>query len=121
MKKITHYTDIKSYLTKDGSIIRELMHPNQHNNKNQSLAEATIPAGVKTRLHQHHKSEELYHITQGKGVMTLNEQYFEVNTGDTICIPPGSAHCIENISEQELKILCCCSPAYQHNDTEILI
>ena len=120
MKNITHYTDIKSYTTKDGSIIRELMHPDQNNNKNQSLAEATIPVGVKTLLHQHHKSEELYHITQGKGLMTLNDKQFEVNVGDTICITPNSAHCIENTGNQELKILCCCSPAYQHNDTSLL-
>lgn len=121
MKQHTRYQDIKPFITKDGSIIRELLHPNQQQNNNQSLAEAIIPVNTKTFLHKHYKSEELYHVTQGKGLMTLNEQQFEVNTGDTICIAPGSAHCIENTGDVELKILCCCSPAYQHNDTELLI
>ena len=112
MKNYTRYTDIDAYQTKDGSIIRELTHPNQQGSKNQSLAEAIIPVDTKTLLHKHHKSEELYHITQGNGLMTLDEQQFEVSAGDTVCIPPGTKHCIENIDKEELKILCCCSPAY---------
>ena len=120
MKQHTQYCDIEAYTTKDDSLIRELMHPNQQGNKNQSLAEAIIPVGIKTLLHKHHKSEELYHITQGKGLMTLDKQQFEVNMGDTVCITPGLEHCIENIGEQELKILCCCSPAYQHDDTILI-
>ncbi|MGD8483489.1 MAG: cupin domain-containing protein [Thioalkalispiraceae bacterium] len=121
MKQHTHYPDIKNYITKDGSIIRELMHPAQHGNKNQSLAEAVVPAGIKTLLHRHARSEELYHVTQGKGMITLNDEQFEVTVGDTVCISPGDAHCIENTGEQDLKILCCCSPAYQHDDTELLV
>lgn len=121
VKNRTHYTSIEPYTTKDGSIIRELIHPNQNGNYNQSLAEAFVPVGIKTLLHKHHESEELYHITQGNGLMTLDEQQFKVGMGDTVCIPPGTAHCIENIGENELKILCCCSPAYQHDDTELLV
>lgn len=37
----THSADIPAYLTKVGSEIRELMHPAQHGNRNQGLAEAT--------------------------------------------------------------------------------
>ncbi|MGW8223534.1 MAG: cupin domain-containing protein, partial [Syntrophobacteria bacterium] len=36
------YNEIHPYVTKDGAIIRELMHPEVHGNSNQSLAEATI-------------------------------------------------------------------------------
>lgn len=121
MKHHTRYQDIKAFITKDGSIIRELLHPDQQGNQNQSLAEATVPVNSKTHLHKHHETEELYHITQGKGLMTLNQANFEVVAGDTVCITPGTAHCIENIGREDLKILCCCSPAYQHDDTELLI
>ena len=34
----TTYNNIKSYITKDGSEIRELMHPDVHGNIRQSLA-----------------------------------------------------------------------------------
>lgn len=111
------YHQVDSYVTKDGSSIKELMHPDQHGVKNQSLAEATVPQGVKTRLHYHKETEELYHIVEGEGVMTLGNRTFGVNVGDTICIPPGTLHCIENTGGQALRILCCCAPAYSHEDT----
>lgn len=101
------------------------MHPEKEADrqlgvKNQSLAQATVPFGIKTKLHRHHVSEELYHITAGKGLMTLADEQFDVEEGDTVCIPPGTAHCILNTGDSDLKILCCCSPAYRHEDTEIL-
>lgn len=116
----THYQQIENYITKDGSTIRELMHPKVHANSNQSLAEATVPAGIQTELHLHKKSEEIYHITQGEGVMSLGENQFQVSVGDTICIPPNTPHQISNTGNNDLVILCACSPAYSHEDTVIL-
>jgi mannose-6-phosphate isomerase-like protein (cupin superfamily) len=116
----TTYSAISAYRTIDGSEIRELMHPDQHGNLKQSLAEATVHPGQETLLHKHLRTEELYHITSGRGLMTLGEQRFEVSTGDTICIPPGMPHCIANTGAEPLHILCCCSPAYSHEDTVLL-
>lgn len=120
MTNITHYDNLPAYTTKDGSSIRELMHPDQHGSKQQSLAEATVPSGNETLLHQHRNSEELYHITQGRGLMTLGDETLEVRQGDTICIPPLTPHKIKNMGTTDLKILCCCSPAYAHEDTFLL-
>lgn len=119
-KHLTHYKEIEPYITKDGSVIRELMHPGSHAAVKQSLAEARLEPGRKTLLHLHGQTEELYYITEGRGLMTLGERQFEVGQGDTVCIPPGTAHCIENIGAEELALLCCCSPAYSHEDTELL-
>lgn len=116
----TGISESTPYTTADGSTIRELMHPAQHGNQNQSLAEAIIAVGSTTRLHKHHRSEELYHVTQGRGEMTLAEKTFPVAAGDTVCILPGTAHQIRNIGEVDLKILCCCSPPYSHADTELI-
>jgi mannose-6-phosphate isomerase-like protein (cupin superfamily) len=117
---LTHYDEISPFITRDESIIRELMHPERHGSRQQSLAEARLPVRSKTLLHRHHRAEELYYITAGRGLMTLGEEKFEVKPGDTICISPGEAHCLENIGEEELVLLCCCAPAYSHDDTEIL-
>jgi mannose-6-phosphate isomerase-like protein (cupin superfamily) len=111
---------ISAYITKDGSSIKELMHPLKHGNANQSFAEATVFPGEKTQLHRHHKTEELYHITQGDGLMLLGDSTFKVSVGDTVLITPESPHSIQNISDEPLKILCCCSPPYSHEDTELL-
>jgi len=119
----TSYASVKPYLTKDGSQIRELMHPSTHRewgNRLQSVAEAMIQPGAKTTLHRHRLTEEIYHVTQGAGRMTLGERQFDVATGDTVCIAPGTAHCVECTGEVALKILCTCAPAYAHDDTELL-
>jgi mannose-6-phosphate isomerase-like protein (cupin superfamily) len=116
----SRYDDNPSYTTKDGSLIRELMHPAQHGNKNQSLAEAIVKPGQVTALHRHRVSEELYYITQGEGLMTLGDSEFPVHVTDTVCIPPNTAHRIRNTGQTDLHILCCCSPAYAHDDTELL-
>lgn len=117
---LTHYTDIEAYTTRDGSTIRELLHPALHGNANQSLAEATVPCGSVTLLHRHRLTEELYHITAGEGRMRLGDEQFTVSVGDTVLIPPGTPHAIENCGARELRLLCCCAPPYSHDDTELL-
>jgi mannose-6-phosphate isomerase-like protein (cupin superfamily) len=116
----TTYLDVEPYVTKDGSEIRELMHPTVHGNRAQSLAEARVPPGAATLLHRHRVTEELYHVTAGVGLMTLGDANFELRAGETVAIPPGTPHCIRNVGDGPLRILCCCSPAYADEDTELL-
>lgn len=116
----SRYAAVSAFTTKDGSEIRELMHPSTHGNNAQSFAEAIIASGAATCLHRHHLSEEIYHITIGRGLMTLGEKIFEIVPGDTVCIPPGTPHRIENTGSDPLHILCCCAPAYADEDTELL-
>lgn len=119
MNNITHLDDVSPYTTRDGSQIFELMHPDEQGSRNQSLALAVIFPGKKTKLHKHLQSEEIYYIQSGAGRMTIGENNFEIIAGDTICINPGSYHCVENTGADDLKILCCCAPAYSHGDTEL--
>lgn len=111
---------VTPYVTRDGSEIRELMHPAVHGNHAQSLAEATVAPGQATHLHRHAITEELYHVTSGAGVIVLGDDRFALHPGDTICIPPGTAHKVENSGTEPLVILCACSPPYSHDDTELL-
>ncbi len=111
----------KAFTTKDGSTVRELMHPKRHASRHQSLAEARVPPGAATQLHQHFKTEELYYFLQGRGEMTLGSEVFPVAPGDVVCIIPGTPHMVENTGiEEELVFLCCCAPAYSDQDTVLL-
>jgi len=112
--------EVEPYVTRDGSEIRELMHPAIHGNAAQSLAEARVAPGGVTRAHLHRRSEELYFIVAGRGLMELGERHFEVGPGDTVCILPGTRHSISALGDQELRFLCCCAPAYRHEDTQLL-
>ena len=116
----TSRSEVPPYVTKDGSEVRELMHPAVHGNRNQSLAEATVPQGGATRLHRHARTEEIYHVIEGSGRLTLGGELHAVQAGDTVVILPGTPHCIENIGATPLRFLCACSPAYSHEDTELL-
>lgn len=116
-REMTRYEEVPAYVTKDGSVIRELMHPAVHGNVSQSLAEARVPVGCVTLAHSHRRAEELYHFTAGQGVMTLGDAKFEVRAGDTVHISPGMMHKVENTGAKDLVILCCCAPPYSHEDT----
>lgn len=111
---------VAPFVTADGSLVRELMHPARHAARRQSLAEATVPPGGRTFLHKHRASEEVYHFLGGAGRMRLGEEVLDVQEGDTVCIPPGTLHNLENPGGAPLVLLCACSPAYRDADTDIL-
>ena len=116
----TQYASVSAYVTKDGSVIRELLHPNSSATRHQSLAEAIVEVGQTTVLHCHRVTEEIYHITQGQGLMRLGDTTFNVVVGDSVVIRPGTPHNIANTGTMPLKILCACSPAYSDDDTVLL-
>ena len=116
----SRYAEAEPYVTRDGSLIRELMHPAVHGNAGASLAEAVVEPGQTTHPHRHRIAEELYHVTRGVGELTLGAERICVAPGDTALIPPGTVHSITNTGDGPLHILCVCTPAYRHEDTELV-
>ncbi len=116
---IKNLADLVPFITKDGSEIRELLAHRNSAIRNQSLAEARIPAGGSTQEHYHPKAEEIYFITAGTGRMRIEGEIREVKPGDAIAIPPGHRHKLWNTGAETLRLLCCCAPAYEHEDTII--
>ena len=74
------------------------------------------PAGAQ-RPHWHRVTEEIYYVLAGHGRMRIGESIRDVGPGDAIAIPPGEVHEITNTGTSELRFLCCCAPAYEHEDT----
>ena len=105
----------KPFTTADGSRIRSILDRTNAPVKNQSLAEAVVPAGTSTLLHHHKVSEEFYFILEGCGTMEIEGTLQEVAPGAAILIPPGSRHRIT--AAGDLRFLCCCAPPYSHDDT----
>jgi mannose-6-phosphate isomerase-like protein (cupin superfamily) len=112
--------DLEPFTTLDGSTIREIAGPAWTPARNQSLAEATVPVGGRTIAHYHRVAEELYFFTAGQGRLTLGGDEREVVAGDCVVIPPGQVHGLVNTSDEPLVLLCCCAPAYSHEDTVLV-
>jgi len=106
-----------AYRTKDTSVIREIAHPMYRVGVGQSLAEATLPLGAQTEAHFHPCTEELYYVLAGDGVVRIEDEEAALKAGDAVSIPPGARHQIRNAGEVDLVFLCCCTPAYSHEDT----
>ena len=117
---IVNLADAEPFTTKDGSEIRELLAHRNSCIQRQSLAEARLPAGASTTPHRHPVTEEIYYITAGVGRMQIEHELRDVAPGDAIAIPPGAAHQITNTGDEPLRLLCCCAPAYEHDDTLLL-
>ena len=115
--QITSLTGADAFTTKDRSEIRELAHPSWTPARNQSLAEATVPPHTSTTAHYHPLSEEIYFFTHGAGRMRLGADERQVAAGDCVVIAPGIEHKLFNDGVEPLRLLCCCSPAYSHEDT----
>jgi mannose-6-phosphate isomerase-like protein (cupin superfamily) len=103
------------FTTKDGSTIRSILDRVNAPVEKQSLAEASLPEGCATERHYHKRSEELYFILEGEGMMELDGEEQSVGPGDGILIPSGSWHQIT--ATRDLRFLCCCAPPYAHEDT----
>jgi mannose-6-phosphate isomerase-like protein (cupin superfamily) len=116
---ITNLDTVPAFITKDGSEIRELLAHRNSAIRNQSLAEARVPVGGSTMEHYHAKTEEIYFITAGTGKVRIEDETREVTVGDSIAIPPRMKHKLWNTGTGVLKLLCCCAPAYEHDDTFI--
>ena len=111
--------DAEPFVTKDGSTIREVAGRVSLPAAHQSLAEATVPPGAATEAHFHRLTEELYFFTAGEGRLRVAGDERDVRPGDCVVIPPGAEHKLWNTGDVALRLLCCCAPAYSHDDTVI--
>jgi mannose-6-phosphate isomerase-like protein (cupin superfamily) len=111
--------EAEPFVTKDGSTIREVAGRVSLPAANQSLAEATVPPGGATEAHFHRVTEELYYFTDGEGRLRVGDEERAVRPGDCVVIPPGAEHKLWNTGNVPLRLLCCCAPAYSHDDTVI--
>ena len=52
--------------------------------------------------------------------MRIGEEKRLVGPGDAIAIPPGAIHELTNVGGSILRLLCCCAPGYEHDDTVLV-
>ena len=117
---IVNRNHVEAFVTKDTSTIREILSYRNSQIRKQSLAEAIVPPGACTQPHYHRVAEEIYYVLAGQGRIRVEGEEADVAPGDGIAIPPGCVHQIWNTGAEDLVFLCCCAPAYEHSDTELV-
>ena len=114
---INHIHEQIPFTTKDGSTIISILDTSNAPVRNQSLAEARLLPKESTQRHYHKFSEEFYFILEGQAEMEIDGVTRKVSSGDAILIASGSWHQITAIGDDQVRLLCCCSPPYSHEDT----
>ncbi|MBU3967452.1 MAG: cupin domain-containing protein [Euryarchaeota archaeon] len=117
---IIKLTDREEFKAGDGSLLRELLHPDKADIAiRYSLAHAIVRPGQTTTLHSL-KTSEVYYIMEGEGIMHINEESSKVHPGAAIYIPPGSRQYIHNTGKTDLIFICIVDPAWRREDEEIM-
>jgi mannose-6-phosphate isomerase-like protein (cupin superfamily) len=106
----------------DKTVLCELLHPKNDNiEMGCSIAHAIIDPGKSSLPHKLKKSVEIYYISEGEGLMHIDDESEEVEPGEAIYIPPGSVQWIENTGNTQLKFLCVVTPPWHEKDEILLI
>lgn len=100
------------YEAEDRAVAREIASPRNSRAQELSIADIIIPAGVAVRPHYHAVIEEIYFISEGTGIMFIDGQEKRVVKGDAIVIRPGERHSIRNDTDEELRLIVTCTPAW---------
>ena len=68
--------------------------------------------GSQQRLHAHAKSEQVYVIIRGRGLMLVGDEEREVEAGTAILIPAGAEHAIRNVGLEPLEYVSATTPGF---------
>jgi mannose-6-phosphate isomerase-like protein (cupin superfamily)/2'-5' RNA ligase len=116
--RIIHLRDCDEFVAGDGSVLRELLHPDKTDIAiRYSLAHAVVKPGERTKPHRL-KTTEVYYIIEGQGRMHIDAETSEVSENCAVYIPPGATQSIENIGATGLVFLCLVDPAWRREDEE---
>ncbi len=98
-KKLTYYKKKNVFYRPWGKYV------NLFKGKNFLIKELTINPRSSISLQKHRYRSEHWTITSGKPKITLNRKKFFKNSNESIFIPQGSIHRIENLDKLPVKIM----------------
>lgn len=91
-------------------ILMHFMATKEQTNGAFALLEAKAVPGMEPPLHVHEHEDESFYMIDGKMIVTIGEEEYEVNSGDFIFMPRGIPH-TQKILSESIHVLICISPA----------
>ena len=73
-----------------------------HDEHNYKLKRIEVQPGQRLSYQYHKKRSEVWTIVDGKAVVTLDGEIKTLNSGETILIPQGMKHRVENQNDESL-------------------
>ena len=95
-----------------GEVIYEMTHGMSL--KGQSIAYLRLKSGMTTHPHYHvpDNFEEVYTIVSGQGVMTLDNETFNVKAPSSVVIKSKVVHRLYNPYDEDVVVVVSCSPPW---------
>lgn len=66
---------------------------------------ALLPPGKSFQAHYHEDMQEIFILVMGRALMIVDTREVWMEPGDTVAVPPGSVHTMENRSTEEVTYL----------------
>jgi mannose-6-phosphate isomerase-like protein (cupin superfamily) len=119
---IKNIKNCEEFVAGDETILKEILHPDPKKDNlkiRYSIAHAIVKPGKITLLHRM-RTSEVYYILHGSGLMCVDDETEEVESGHAIYIPPNATQRIRNTGDKDLIFLCIVDPAWRKEDEEVL-
>jgi len=81
-------------------------------NLSSSMAEITVPSGVKHKKSWSHRSDKFYYIITGCLQFKIADEEFELFAGDTCIVKQGQKFSYSNLTAEESKLLLFHTPSF---------
>ena len=81
-----------------------MISPDNSKTERMTAGYTMVYPGCSTSGHKHSKYEEIYFVTKGKGIAQIDDEKFEIETGDCLYIPFGLFHKVINPNNENLEI-----------------
>jgi len=76
-----------------------------------AIFEEVSPAGGGPPPHQHHETDEIFCIIEGRFEIQCGDQFFELGPGDVAYLPKGVPHVVQCVSDTRGRFLAIVTPA----------
>ena len=93
-----------------GALSKPLVMPDTAGSKHLDYRISMYQPKAQVALHSHKVQEQVYHVIEGEGLMTIDGEEHVVRKHDFIFLPPGVVHAIENTGMSDLIFIVVTSP-----------
>lgn len=116
---VRHLNDCDEFIAGDGTILRELLHPDKQDLAlRYSLAHAILPVDQTSTPHSLTTSE-VYYILGGRGEMHIDDEVREIGPNDAVYIPPNAVQYVRSLGPAPLVFICLVDPAWRKEDETV--